>query len=500
MKNLETTQTLVESMWTLERRFPVSSWTVGGVHAWPLVRYELYNRNYHLHTRTKNPRADASFARRQLRRLASAGHDARRAVRALAEVRRSGPHDVLFYGDGVSYFRVGDTAYDRYAVPFVELARAQGLRTLIIEPHDNSPELRRALPVINVQGLVDSVELGAALRNRALAFPGGTLAGFDDAMAFFRAELAGRVTPTAAEIVRGTRSIDWVARAYEPILRLVKPKLVPMVCYYGGPRFAMALACRRLGITSIDIQHGVNGPQHWAYSQWATVPAEGFGMLTDGFWCWSRSDLDAVNSWGPSRFHWGVLGGNPILDLFLDASSKFASDFRTQLEPLLRAAAGREVVLLSLNGLETPELLARFFKNFERLADRYFFAVRTHPVRTLQLPALREHVARVKNTECELASSLPLWTVLAASSLHITEVSSTVVEAVAFGVPTVLLSHADVPLFKDEMESGWAIAIESSDSLRSGLDAQLGRKAQLRRPTQPNPGAALRDILERRRH
>jgi hypothetical protein len=83
--------------------------------------------------------------------------------------------------------------------------------------------------------------------------------------------------------------------------------------YYGLYYFPIILACKMLGITVIDIQHGINGLKHTCYSGFKSGEINS-PLLPDVFWTWSdmASKMLAKDSFIESGAC-VVEGGNPIL-------------------------------------------------------------------------------------------------------------------------------------------------------------------------------------------
>ena len=77
--------------------------------------------------------------------------------------------------------------------------------------------------------------------------------------------------------------------------------------------FGFVLACRKLGITTVELQHGYLQENHPAYTAIGPQPKTGYELLPDCFWAWNNTSkniivkLDAAMEKKESRVY---IGGN----------------------------------------------------------------------------------------------------------------------------------------------------------------------------------------------
>lgn len=92
--------------------------------------------------------------------------------------------------------------------------------------------------------------------------------------------------------------------------------------YYGLYYFPIILACKMLGITVIDIQHGINGFKHPCYSKFKSNEINS-PLLPDVFWTWSDMATKMLKK--DSFIESGacvVEGGNPVYSSSPDRGGK----------------------------------------------------------------------------------------------------------------------------------------------------------------------------------
>jgi hypothetical protein len=90
----------------------------------------------------------------------------------------------------------------------------------------------------------------------------------------------------------------------------------------------------------------------------------------------------------------------------------------------------------------------------------------------------RLRAAGARDFDIDNATDLPLYALLRHVALHVTESSSTVIEAAGFGVPTVLWGRLDAESFASYIASGWVLPAEPAD-VPGALDRQLAARETL---------------------
>jgi hypothetical protein len=266
--------------------------------------------------------------------------------------------------------------------------------------------------------------------------------------------------------------IDKLAKHFAPILESLRPKLVLLVPYNSYAGRALCYTCRKLGIRTADIQHGVQGRFHPAYSAFANVPAVGFNTLPNVFLNWSQEDKEQIDEWAQqvpatSSHHLG----NQLLETFLVDSelSRYYDGLFADRFPLARGM--KKCVLITLVwGSELPDL---FYSLIEECHSEYFFLVRFHPSTT---QAERNRAIRrmsglpLDSFDWQSASELPVYSLLRNVDANITEVSTTVIEAAHFGVKSVVTSERGRAYFRDYLQDGRAFYCTEVDEIARVLD------------------------------
>lgn len=188
--------------------------------------------------------------------------------------------------------------------------------------------------------------------------------------------------------------------------------------YYGLYYFPIILACKMLGITVIDVQHGINGFKHPCYSRFKKNEVNS-PLLPDVFWTWSDmatkmlikdSHIAAVASI--------VEGGNPI--------------FSTHLH-----GKGKKVLYThqpQSKGIPIP------IEEIKRVAEikKREVVVRPHPLHVNEAKEIFNFLKKegVK-ARIEDPNKITINDSLSQSSVHITYSSTCALDALNFGIPSV---------------------------------------------------------------
>ena len=436
----------------IERDFRVAQWKRGDVDIWPLARMDLFLDMHWRHTGQTRP-SPSPLLRRVAAQLATPFTNAWKSRHDLKNwtVRPFQAHAVLL-GDGVSLDLIDDAWQDRFGESLIAEFERQGLRTFIMQPGDLS-----RLPWRHPTFAANLVDAWARIARRADSVP-ASLPDHDDVNAFLRKK--GIEAPSLARtaLERRAASVSKSADAFMLILRKVRPRLAFVVTFYAGLGPAFVLACRRLGILSVDLQHCPQDGAHKAYV-WSNVPNEGYSTLPAAFWTWNRSDADHIDRWAaqlPAPWHQSVYGGNTQLANFCGgASDAWGKQFR--------AIAGERPFAREI--LVALQPIAGQVKVWDELAQiieaapaNWRWWIRRHPSSRGEQDAAfgRLLALRGDNIVIEAASRLPLPALLPHMTVLVSLMSGAAGEAAMFGVPAFFLSEEANGPFGDLIARGCA--------------------------------------------
>ncbi len=450
----------------IEADTPVADWTVGGVEIWPLLRMRWFFAEW---ARLYGSRTGTSTRASGILRAMAAGmlasHHAKLEDPA-GEDEPSPQRDLVLVSDGLSFARLGGRWVERFCDPVIASANAKGLSCALWTPlhHRHRPRATRSKWV---QGPVDRANLVGALRSR-LAPPRYRLDDVDRVLGSLTRLGLGIAPMQPSRIVSDGARLLSVAALYGRWLRRSRPRLALIVSYYSLEGMAFVLACRRLGIPVVDLQHGVQGEFHPAYAAWA-APSSGRShqLLPDRFWVWSTWEASTIDAWAAGTDHAPVIGGNPWLDVWRsDSEWPGVATSRERAAALKTRAVGRPVVLVTLQfGLSPSEQLEPLASLLAAIGDRVVLWVRLHPAMLDRREEVRRRLAAAGGGfEIDECTDLPLHALLPNVDAHCTHSSTTVIEAAQFGVPSVVTSAYGAELFEQLVGSG-LVTVHTGNSL-----------------------------------
>lgn len=259
------------------------------------------------------------------------------------------------------------------------------------------------------------------------------------------------------------KSIYWLV-----ILTITKPSLIVGIQPHPG----LCIAGRMKKIPVFDLQHGViNECNEWYGSKVVHQPKE---LFPTGFLCWDDYSANYLNTWGRDKGLTAIVIGHLWNDRLVNTEAADELVFSLKERSLLKK--NKTSILVSLQwGLNLyypesdlwvmPEGLVSLIKE---TSNSYNWLLRLHPIQMNYvgynpvIAFLKDNFVGLDNVTWDVPSELPLTLVLSQVDAHITDMSSTVIEAGYLGVPSALMNPecgkngSLEKLFHNEIENGIA--------------------------------------------
>ncbi|GFO55607.1 hypothetical protein GMSM_26140 [Geomonas sp. Red276] len=351
---------------------------------------------------------------------------------------------------------MGGGLYEIYADPLAECLEAMGVPTLVWERlEERWPRCRRSAWITRRLEL----ELLQAPQLPPLPEP-SWYADF----ASLAERLAGR-RYRWSECEPVIRALQRSSLVYQRWLQQVGAKALVSVCWYDAEVMAATLAARRLGVASVDLQHGAQGIGHFAYDGWGRGITPPFELVPDYFWCWGEEPATKVMLDNPAFASQckAVPGGN----LWLSAWRSHAVAYRdARFDAVRKQAAGKKVILFALqHGYRYSELVP---EAVAQSPDDWFWLVRLHPATPEGEKGIihrRLEALHPSKVEFVTATQAPLLSLMAISQVLITGSSTCALEALAFGLPSVTVTDEGAVVYREFIEGGVMLAAGSAEEL-----------------------------------
>ena len=493
-----TRREFVEWMRGAEADFPVTSWKVRGIHVWPLIRLSLSSSTFH----SGSPAHSLSAGWRRLGTNVAWGlaEWARASVGDRRANRRPGePAGAVFLASSVGRRPLLEgKRYDIRSGPYVDLLERYGVRALVWEM---SPFGDYGIPRHTASFLVQPrlIQLRAACQVLPLGDDRVSLDRYDEFLARVRAAGLRFAHGDVQRIRRDVLYLRRLSDRFAGWLRRSRPRL-GFVANTGLPEQAFCLACRELGITSVEVQHGVQGDLHPSYGSWFAVPPEGWSVRARIFWCWDEQSAAAINRWAvcaPGR-HVAINGGDPWREMWMEPGTPSSRRADQLVQERRQHTGGEKHILVTLSS-QGPAVPAEILEAVRRSPPGWRYWFRLHPVNQ----AARGRDARqglaaigVDSALLEFATETPLHSLLRHMDCHLSVSLSTVVtEAAAHGVPSVACGREATDFYRAETESGMLLVATTASDILAALHRLLGER---RRPVvaeTPRGPAALAQLL-----
>lgn len=437
-------ETVTQEFLSLEDELDLFDRTVAGVHFWQRVRFRVHRD---------------ILQRRGI--IGQARPRTRVSIRALASTLGGAfagvihhnpfildPRQLLFFSTGRRKKGPDGTWWDIYCDPVIDALKHS--YALVEKPYQGSH--RRPAHTENIKYL-DVVTLLAAVNKRLprarfrVSSEGATLL----------QEIERRLEAAFASPVRLKRKIEraLLARevflpAYERMLARADPKLVFLVCSYG--RHDLIEACQKLGVTTVELQHGVMHPNHMGYA----FPGDGRpGLFPDHFFAFGKFWTEQVDlPIPPERIH---CVGYPYFEA---ERQRF------------KGVAKRQQILFISQGTVGHQL-SRMAVELSRTIDHEWRIIyKLHPKETRGWREEYPWLTRADGVDV-VSEQVPLYRLFAESRIQVGVNSTALFEGLAFGLRTYLAELQDLGHMRTLQESGLAYMVRDAEDLKAKIDAPV---------------------------
>lgn len=458
----------------IEMKYPVNEWFSKGVRIWPIIRLSLamkLHQQSETDSSTAKPIKKDHFLKRDYITPFNEGRKYANPPLVKSEV--------VFLTHTLFKAKIQDKWYDRFIDPLVDQLNDLNKNSYILEYSSKGVYRSNTIhPSKMIQFKLNLIRLKTKMINR-FKRPDISFESFDEVNSILK-QYGISMNSSLSYVKYLTLIID-MSKYFEDLLKKSNAKVGMTVYYYGTEGMAFNLACSRLGIPSIDIQHGVQGKYHRAYGSWSNVPATGYELLPKKFWCWSEEDIKSINSWAAGTVHEAFIGGNPWLELWKSSQdhNSFVNVYKKQAKELIDSKKTDRVILVTLQtGRDIPSLLIDIMNKGDR---SWLWLIRLHPHMLEQFDSivgkLNNQVDSTVSYNIEFATNLPLYAILPYTDLHMTEWSSAVIESREFGVKSILLHEFGKELFKKEIELDVAFFSQQEEEILQKIPFLMMNKA-----------------------
>ena len=256
-------------------------------------------------------------------------------------------------------------------------------------------------------------------------------------------------------VLKQSKEIEIYALIFQDLLFTISPKIVFLVCYYYPLAMGLVLACKRLNISVVDIQHGQQSKYHPMYNSWNPKINENYELLPDYLWRWNdnikKLELSCpINS---------VFGGNLWPVYWNNNREKFMSSSDFDFINTIKKKYNK-IILYACQGtkrygdnLYFPDYVIEVMKNSP---DDWCWMVRLHPGGEKDCASVIKYLSEkgVKNFDVMFSTRVTLFELIELSSYCLTVNSSTCLDAVIFKCQVIIVGKMGYDSFYNYINEG----------------------------------------------
>jgi hypothetical protein len=439
---------ILEKILKLENNYPVKTWKVYGFYIWPVIRIsyglKLMRENF-LSSENQLSSANSSHTSDAIDIISTSLLNSFKDSTQNQKLNKKYSF-VFLNASSTRYFQINKKWYNPFSDSFIKYFEEEGLNSLVLEYPDVN-KIPRYNPSKYIGTGISLMSLNALIEKKIERIDLSLLNKFD--------EFLSEVNLSSEFFLIKILRVYNYSVYFERILKKAKPSLVIVEGFYSYIATGMLLAAKRLGIKCIDVQHGVQSENDFLFSRWDNLPDKGYEVLPDIFWCWSDEEKVNINQWAKStNLYSAITGGNPVLEI--------NEEDNNAIDDVLFKTEDVKILYTHQADFELSQL---FIKILKSSPDNWKWYIRFHP----QYPEAAERIKEklpslnLKNIVIDKMSELPLPVILREMDLHVTEFSSTVLEAETLGISSIVLSEYGRSLFNKQIEKGIAKYVTSEN-------------------------------------
>lgn len=305
---LQTWQTAGAAFADIESRFDTAALRVDSISLWPIIRTTIrFGLSPLVRSRLGPISSRVVNVIERTKSQVGIGQS-----RTACDVEGISGSELLFLIYKASYEDLDGAKWHPVADLWRRKARARGLNLATFafdgapgtDPSNASPEDPKTIAPFGIERDLPIREL---FGNYAVSLDAvDTVFGKSDMRACLNAlvDRFGQRAVNEPRLRRLAAKVHSAERSLRPILAAISPKLILVQCYYSVEGWAACAAARQLGIAIIDLQHGVQGPLHEAYTFERDANRK-LTTLPSGFLTWDAGSTRHLSTW--------VDAGTPII-------------------------------------------------------------------------------------------------------------------------------------------------------------------------------------------
>jgi hypothetical protein len=458
-----------------ERNLTKDDWRVSGIDIWPVVK--IYY-SYYVITQLIDKRGS------QIHKFQGNLAKAMRALKILVKSLIASLIDkknneklksadlVIFVQSSTRYFKNDGCWYSPFSDTLQTDLKKNGVDSLVFETTEDAKFLfPRFGPTLLIQSRLILNMLNATVKSIFFTNKLESCSNWAKFQLIVEEQLGAEYLPQASKLNFHINNLLQQKNYFLKLLKAVSCRVCVMSGYYSSTMFALISACRALNVKTVEVQHGVQGESHLAYRSWLNLPVDSTNILPDYFWTWSSREKKVIDSWSDSNAA-GInsfVGGNPCLTIYNRKGENIVcnNEFDGYKFPSGKVS---KIVIFTCQAFE---LLSLEIINSIKQRKDFGWVIRIHPQYWQTEQSIRSQcqINELNNVVIDNGELLPLSSALLCSTVHVTEFSSSVLEASAVGLHSIIINPYGRDLYSDLIEAGYATYIPLCESIIRKIDS-----------------------------
>lgn len=419
----------------IENEFDVNSLICDGVNVWPLIRLELVDliMNNQVHKapiilsidglKVKNEKNEKVFNN------------------LLDDIDVYANCDILLYEDEYqnSLINVNDTYYNRFMDSFYELYK-NNYDIKIINHRDNTKKIFYEDEKIDISFIKEVIRINSLLLYKSSEYS------INDLHIFLEYLKNKKKLILEYEYIKYLVSYLMSSAIYmEKILKKIKSKVLFLICYYTPFNMGLVLATKRIGIKSVELQHGIQNDYHYMYTNWNKLPLSGYELIPKVFWMWGDIAKERILRWVQSNsYHDVYVGGNSFL------SNLDNLDLTPELKDIAKYYPVNKTNILITLQLKDHyrEYITNVINNCD---DSIMWHFKEHPVhnKNMFIKHIQNKIHNLDNVEFDFTNNTSIYSIMNYIDINITHFSSTAYELNALFKVPIIFTQTDLKCIKE---------------------------------------------------
>lgn len=464
----------------IEALFPVGDWKLNGIHIWPIIRVAIWAElsNQSLNLEQGHSTLSVSLRTKILRVLMIpfiwVYHTYKDFKKSYLRVPKG---DILVLGDGVSFVKLNNLYFDKFADSLSSLIQKPNVKVVRLDSSTRYFKPRYSHSFF-VQPKFDSLLVKAMVKSKLskMEVDLPKLNEVREILEEFNLGNLLNIKNLRYEAIR----VGLFRKYFDKILRRGRYKAAMVICYYNTYGYGLNLAARNLDIPSFDIQHGVQGANHGAYGSWTNIPSVGYNVLPAYFLNWSQIEKTNIDHWFkhcPS--HSSVVVGNLFLNFWKQGGADLIGDVEVGLAKI--KSNDRPRVLVSLGwDISTEEYIGSTLEAIAKTQQSYLWLVRLHPSMLDEKSIIEKMLLDngIEHYELEVSSHAPLFSILPLIDVHVTHSSTVTIETRWFDKKTIITDEYGWSLLSSQVEPEYLRFSTTCDEITQSLEELLGETSE----------------------